>query len=99
MALSRIRQDRNAEKEPCACGFTRQGVLNRNLERPEIEGNRQKEKNLRRDIRTIELTQLNLPARSTGWTKVSQCLMSEEVSCGLRGRPNPGLIELEVMFR
>jgi len=43
--VSRIREDRNEEKEPCACGFTRRDVRNRSLRKAREEGNSQKEEN------------------------------------------------------
>jgi hypothetical protein len=43
--VSRIRQDRNEEEEPCACGFTRRPELNRDLERP-VRGESAEEENV-----------------------------------------------------
>ena len=58
-------QDRNEEKEPCACGCTRQDVRHRILQKAREKGIRQKEEN-----NGHELLHLNCTTKQPGWTKV-----------------------------
>ena len=55
-------QDRNEEKEPCACGFTRQDVRHRNLQKARVRGIRRRKKTKSSSHR------IEQRAQQPGWT-------------------------------
>ncbi len=58
-------QDRNEEKEPCACGFTRQDVRHRNLQKACERGICRRKK-----TKDSSHCTLNCTTEQPGWTEV-----------------------------